>query len=382
MPWKETTHVSQRHEFVLLAQQEGADLSLLCRRFHVSRKTGYKWLKHFRQGGADGLRDRTRRPHASPARTPPAVEQQVLKLRAAHPAWGGRKLRARLLALGHDQTPAASTVTAILRRHGQLNADGAAPHKPLVRFEHAAPNELWQMDFKGYFPLAAGRCHPLTVLDDHSRFSLGVAACSDEQTETVRRALRDIFRRYGLPWRITCDNGAPWGHWRDGRGCLTQLGVWLVRLGVRLSHSRPHHPQTQGKDERFHRTLKLELLRDYAWRDVAECQTAFDRWRTTYNCERPHEALGLAVPASRYEPSCRPFPEELPAVEYAAGEVVRKVEASGQIKFERRHLFIGHGLRGMAVALRPTTTDGVLTVHFCHQRIMELDLRELPAQHS
>ena len=291
MPWKESTCMSERHEFVLLASAPEANVSLLCRRFSISRKTGYKWLTRYLAGGAAALCEQSRRPHNSPRRTEQSVQERVLALRSEHPAWGGRKLRARLAALGRTELPAASTITAILRRHGRVAPEASQRRRPFCRFEHAAPNDLWQMDFKGDFALGAGRCYPLTVLDDHSRFSLGLRACRSQHREGVQEALTSIFGRYGLPRRMSMDNGFPWGLFVGGRSRWTQLTLWLVRLGVRVSHSRPYHPQTQGKDERFHRTLKLELLRGSAWRDLAECQQSFDRWRTAYNCERPHEAL-------------------------------------------------------------------------------------------
>src|SRR5262249_28011286 len=159
-------------------------------------------------------------------------------------------------------------------------------HRPYQRFEHDAPNCLWQMDFKGHFATQTARCHPLTVLDDHSRFAVGLQACPDQRTETVKDRLTHIFRRYGLPQRMTRDNGSPWGSDADHR--FTPLTVWLMRLDIRVSHSRPYHPQTQGKDERFHKTLGLELLRDRFFRDLAQAQRCFDDWRYVYNLQRPH----------------------------------------------------------------------------------------------
>ena len=175
---------------------------------------------------------------------------------------------------------------------------------------------------------------------------------------------------------MTMDNGAPWAIYRGRQSCYTVLTVWLLRLGVGVSHSRPHHPQTQGKDERFHRTLKLELLRDRAWRALEDCQSRFDWWRDVYNCERPHEAIGLAVPASRYQASPRSFSETLPPIEYPSTDIVRKVQKCGQIKYQNRKIFVGHGFRGLHVAFRPTTTDGVFDVYFCHQQIAKLDFKE------
>jgi len=375
MPWQEQSIVSLKLEFVTLATQEGANVRELCRRYGISPPTGYKWRRRYAAAGVAGLAERSRRPAASPARTPPAVEGEVLALRDAHPAWGGRKLRRRLQDLGVE-APSASTVTAILRRHGRLDPAEVAKHVAFRRFEHPAPNDLWQLDFKGHVALAAGggRCHPFTVLDDHSRFLLGLAACGDERGETVRAALTGLFRRYGLPWRVLADNGPPWGTPHPGQD-LTALCVWLIRLGVAVSHGRPFHPQTQGKAERFHRTLKAELLRAHAYRDLADSQAAFDAWRGVYNLERPHAALGLATPASRYRPSPRPFPEALPPPEYGPDDEVRAVHGGGQLSYRGRLYFVGQALRGQPVALRPTSTDGVLAVHFCHHRMGQIDLR-------
>jgi transposase InsO family protein len=376
-----------RREFVALAAQEGANLSGLARRFGISRKTAYKWLgraRHARAETASGgealalaLSDRSRRPHRSPTRTPAALEQRVLAIRDAHPAWGGRKIAARLRALDSAAAgPAPSTITAILRRHDRLDAAEAGRPRAFVRFEHAAPNRLWQMDFKGHFACTDGarpRCHPLTVLDDHSRFMLCLQACGDERAATVRRHLQGAFERYGLPDRMAVDNGAPWGNGADDR--YTPLVVWLLRLGIPVSHSRPYHPQTLGKDERFHRTLKAELLAGRGFADLAACQTAFDRWRAVYNHERPHEALGLAVPASRYRVSARPWPGEPGEPAYAPDVQVRRVQQGGWVSF------LGHALRlpkafcGLPVGFRATLTDGCWDVLFAAERLLQVDLR-------
>jgi transposase InsO family protein len=372
--------MSQRKEFVMLANVSDANLSQLCERFGISRKTGYKWRARFQTSDAQTLADLSRRPHHSPRRTEANIEEQVLALRNEHPAWGGRKLRARLLALGHSSVPAASTITAILHRHQQIAPEESVRHQSFRRFEHPQPNDLWQMDFKGYFATAAGRCHPLTVLDDHSRFALELSACADEGHQTVQNALTTVFRRYGLPWRMTMDNGHPWGVYIEGRCRWTRLTVWLLRLSVRVSHSRPFHPQTQGKDERFHRTLKVELLRDHAWRDLRECQKRFEHWRHQYNCERPHESLQMQVPATRYRISVRPFPEHLPAPEYPADSIVRRVQKNGLIYWHHKGYFVGEAFQGLDVALRPTTTDGFYEVYFCNQQVAKLDLRRPPDQ--
>jgi transposase InsO family protein len=372
MAWLEVSVMDSRREFVMLAGQEGANVSVLCRRYGISRKTGYKWLRRVARGEA--LTDRPRRPHVSPRRTAAAVEGRVVSLRREHPSWGGRKIARRLRDLGGGAVPAPSTITDILRRHGMLDGARAGGERAFRRFERACANELWQMDFKGHFALKRGRCHPLTVLDDHSRFNLCLAACGDERGETVQGWLTATFRRYGLPDWMLVDNGAPWG---DGpQTPYTPLVVWLLRLGVGVSHSRPYHPQTLGKDERFHRTLKAELLNGLPFADLAHCQRAFDRWRTVYNCERPHEALELAVPARRYRASPRPLPDSLPAIEYAPDHHVRRVQQGGRISFQGRTFRLPKAFAGYPVGLAPTTTDGVWKVFFTAHRIVEIDLRD------
>lgn len=373
MPWMERDTVSLRREFVIMAAQADANIRELCRRFGVSPKTGYKWMKRYSMQGTQGLADRSRRPGRSPSRTPPELEQAVVGLRDKHRAWGGRKIRARLLAIGHTGVPAASTVSGILKRHGRLEEAESAKHKAWQRFEHEAPNRLWQMDFKGHFPMRQGRCHPLTVLDDHSRFAVGLSACGDERTESVQARLSGLFRRYGLPDRMLMDNGSPWGSDKEHR--YTPLGVWLLRLGVAVSHGRPYHPQTQGKDERFHRTLKAELLRYERFENLQHCQRRFDSWREIYNHERPHEALGLQVPASRYRVSERAFPDVLPPIAYGPCDVVRKVQEQGWISYRGQEHKVPKAFRGYPVAIRPTVLDGVMDVIFCHHTVSQIDLR-------
>jgi len=374
MPWKESSRMSSRLEFVLLAGAPGANMQALCRSFGVSRKTGYKWRDLYLQHGKEGLEDRSRRPATSPRRCDRELEDLVVALHKSYPCWGARKLQA-LLPEGVPK-PHPNTIAAILRRHGcQLVPHVDVTRPATKRFEHAAPNLLWQMDYKGHVALTdprAGRCHPLTILDDHSRFALALTACSGEDGVQTKAALTETFRIYGLPERITCDNGAPWG--TAGHGTLSRLEVWLIRLGIDVTHSRPHHPQTQGKDERFHRTLKRELLNRYGFSSLAAFQAAFDAWRDEYNLIRPHEALGQKPPISRYVPSARPFPSVLPDVEYDEGDTVRKVQRHGQITFKGRVHFLGEGLYEEKVAIRPTDEDGIFNVLFCDRVVGKIDL--------
>lgn len=372
MSWKESTCMSQRAEFLAFVRTPGANLSELCRRFGISRQTGYKWLKRFEAGDPDG-RDRSRRPQSSPRRTPAEVEARVFAVRERYPFYGGRKIRRSLLREGVERPPAASTITAILGRNGLLSPERRLK-RDWQRFEEDAPNGLWQMDFKGHVPLSHGRCHPLTVLDDHSRFSICLAACPDEQGETVRRHLTAAFERYGLPERMLMDNGAPWG--ASGQSYHTRFTAWLIRLGITVSHGKPHHPQTQGKEERFHRTLKLEVLSQRPlWHGLGELQLAFNTWRSEYNFRRPHEALGLEPPASRYAPSPRPFPVVLPAIEYDCDFEVRRVRENGRIKLNGREHPVSKAFSGEPVGLREVA-DGKWEVYYCHQRVATIDLNE------
>ena len=374
MPFMELSVMDQREEFVRLVRRDGANLSALCRRYGISRKTGYKWLARAEAAEPETpwAADRSRRPRHSPGRTPAAMEAAVLAVRDAHPVWGGRKIRRVLERQGRSGVPSASTITAILARHGRHGGAGSGTGQRYIRFEHDAPNRLWQMDFKGHFATDGGRCHALTVLDDHSRFSLGLQACANERGTTVRERLTTCFRRYGLPEAMVMDNGSPWGD-RSGSP-HTPLTVWLLQLGIRVTHGRPYHPQTQGKDERFHRTLKAELLAFHRFRDLDHCQRKFDAWRHVYNHQRPHQALDLAVPADRYQPSPRDFPERLPEPDYAPGEIVRKVQDGGFISFRGHKVRLCKAFRGHNLALRPTADDGVWTACFGAHPIARIDL--------
>lgn len=373
MPWEDRSIMSQRLEFVLAASQPGANISALCLQHGISRTTAYTWLQRFADAGAAGLQNQSRRPHHSPRTTPPAVAARVIALRQQHPAWGGAKLRSRLLAMGCPGVPSASTITAILGRHGMLNPERGAGQAAWQRFEAAAPNELWQLDFCGHVPLdGAGRVHPLSVIDDHSRFAVALVACPNQQRTTVQQALEAAFARYGLPHRILADNGQPWG--TCGNGGLTMLEAWLIQLGIDISHGRPYHPQTQGKVERFQQTLRTEALGWRCFPTLAACQTAFDRWRDVYNLERPHQALHLAVPGSRYQPSPRQFPATMPAIEYGPDDIVRQVNSQGVISFRNRRWWVSRALRGCPVTVRPTTTPGHFAVYFCRQQVADIDL--------
>jgi transposase InsO family protein len=378
MPFEERSRMTSRIAFCREASLPDANVRACCRRFGISQTTGYKWLARYAQGGEAALEERSRRPAHSPARTPPDIEARVLALRRAHPAWGGRKISA-LLERELGFAPAPSTVTKILRRHGLLDGPGAGEPRAYQRFEHAEPNDLWQMDYKGHFALAAGgRCHPLTVTDDHSRFALVLEACCDQRGATVRHKLERAFEEYGLPLRMLFDNGPPWG--TGGPERFTPLTVWLMDLDIRISRGRPYHPQTQGKEERFHGTIQREILDRHAFATLEDAQDAFDAWRRVYNTVRPHEGIGLRRPADRYRPSRRPMPKKIEEPRYGPDDIVRKVQNAGRIHLRGRQLPAPRALVGKPVALRATDIDGVFTLRYRNTKIATIDLRQAIVQ--
>ena len=376
MPWKEVTIVSLRKEFVMLALNEGSDISTLCQRYTISRKTGYKWINRFLEEGEKGLLDRSRRPQKSPNKTPHDMEDLILQVRKEHPAWGGRKIKHRLINLGFKAVPAGSTITKILKRNDRIDTKESEKHKAWISFEAKNPNDLWQMDFKGWFKIKNGECHPLTILDDNSRFSLGIKACENERAQTVKKRLIPIFQRYGMPVAILCDNGPPFG--ASIFSPYTMLGAWIIRLGIQIIHGRPYHPQTQGKDERFHRTLKAEVLNylNYELIDLISIQKKLNEWRDIYNYERPHEALNMQVPIDRYCESKREYPEVLPQIEYSPDDVVLLVKNGGRIYYNGKNFRVGKAFISEYVAIRPTQNDEIKKVYFCNQIIKKIDLRK------
>lgn len=382
MPWKECSVMSERMD-LHARYQAGETVSSLARAFGISRTTVYHWVR--RAEAVDprdpaalraALIDRSRRPHVSPHQTPTAVAQQVLALATAQPTWGARKLHHALSAQGLAAVPAPSTIAALLVRAGRRHDAPPGP-APYQRFEADAPNALWQMDFKGWLRLQHGTILPWTLLDDHSRYLLacqGLAGTQPCDFPTFQPLVIAQFRRYGLPWAILCDNGPPWG--TSEPDALTRFDVWCLQLGIRPIHGRPLHPQTQGKLERLHRTLQADVFAGVAYPDLARAQRACDRFQTSYNHDRPHEALAYAVPASRYRGSDRTYPETLPEPVYDEGTAVRTVAAQGTIHYAGAVRRIGQALAGHRVGVRPTAVDGIVEVVFFRYRVRTIDLRD------
>jgi transposase InsO family protein len=370
MPWLETDVRDQRIQFVLTVRRGTGTVSEACRAFGISRTTGYKWLRReARAGSVAVLTDRSRRPHHSPRQTPLAVVQRLGELRA-HFGWGGAKLAPLMAAEGYALTP--RTIDRWIQREGWTRPD-SSPAPALQRFTHAAPNDLWQMDAKGAYPLAdQQRCHTLSVLDDHSRFVVGLTPLLRLQTGVVRAALIRSFERYGVPAAMLMDHGAPWWSTQGPAG-LTRLVVFLLKQGIRVVFSAVRHPQTQGKVERFHRTL-AERLR---WVGVPTTLAGFTRtlawFREEYNEVRPHAALGLTPPATHFTPSVRPYRPTPRAWMYPDGMEIRRVHRRGLIRVAGDDYFVSEALAGEDVACVPLANR--ILVIYRHMYVRELHPR-------
>lgn len=385
MPFIMQSIMSQRTEFCLLSSKPGTNMSNLCRRFKISRRTGYKWINRYSTEGLNGLFDQSRRPQHFPNQTLPEIEQYVIELRRGDPEWGSKKIHKLICKAKesgkyeHERVPCKKTITKILGRNGLIDPNRSKLSKDFERFVRQYPNELWQMDYKGWFRLLnSQKCHPLTITDDHSRYNLCLQACINEQSETVKNVLICVFDKYGLPYMMLTDNGGPWGssgaETLEGFRSYTALEKWLILLNIKLIHGRPYHPQTQGKEERFHKTLKQELIEHEQFRDHDHCQKRFDIWREKYNCIRPHEAIDFKTPADLYTPSIRPYPGKIKPYEYETSDIKRKVQDKGVINFKRKEIRVGKAFIGEYVALRESQEKNTYEIYFCNELIRNITL--------
>ncbi len=348
MPWREKDLTKLREEFVRAYTEGKGTMTALCLEYGISRKTGYNWVARYREG--QKLCDQSRRPAHSPAKTPPSIEELIVRTRAEHPAWGANKLLKLLERQGLTNLPSVSTVGNILRRNGLISKQMSLKSQPYKRFVRDNPNELWQMDFKGDFLLADGnRCYPLTVLDDCSRYSLCLKALPSQRWDGVKRVLTGLFEQYGLPEAILSDNGPPWGNGQS-QG-MTKFEVWLMMLDVLPIHGRALHPQTQGKEERFHRTMDDELLSVTQLDNMTDAQQKFDVFRNLYNSVRPHQALGYDTPSNFYTVSSRAMPQKLEEPDYGGGEKAYRVGVKGGIRLNGKEYYIGTPMAGHFVTV-------------------------------
>ena len=370
MGWEERTVKQMREEFVRRVLAKEKSKAALCREYGISRPTGDKWLRRYQE--EQPLSDRSRAPKTQPGRVAPEVEAHIVQLRRQYPALGAGKLHKMMENMGHKDLPCARTFNNIFARNHLISKEASLAAKHIQRFEKERPNVMWQADFKGNFALANGfRCHPLNILDDHSRFCLCTEALKNETFLSVKPVFERVFSEFGLPHSLLCDNGNPWGT-SQSTG-YTAFEVWLMELGVLTLHGRPLHPQTQGKQERFNRSFTRECLAGKTFRDLADAQKAFDDYRAFYNTVRPHSALELAVPASVYSTSPRPFPSHIEDWEYGNNCQLCKVRQNGYFSFEGQGYFLSEAFRGKTIAVRESHLPGQITLLFRQFRIGRID---------
>lgn len=360
MPWQETDPMKQRMKFILACEDELTSHAEQCRRFGISRKTGYKWLERFELFGLDGIEERCRARHTQAESLREPMIKKLLLLKHKHQDWGPKKIRQWLLNQSvHSDVPAASTIGALFERHGLV--------KPRKRRRRAPPytqpfsaclaaNDVWSADFKGQFQLGNERwCYPFTLTDNHSRFLLACQGKYSTSEQGVRRCLEQAFRQYGLPVAFRTDNGTPFAS--NGLAGLSKLSVWLIRLGITVERIAPGKPSQNGRHERMHRSMKAAITCDSVKQDLAAQQRWFNQYRQSFNNERPHDALNGDSPSRHYKASSRTYDGKVPEVEYPDTACVRRVRSTGEIKWQGGLLFISNALIGQPVSLTEEADD-------------------------
>jgi transposase InsO family protein len=373
MPWRETDVMDERVWFVKAYRRGDVPMQELCRQAGISRKTGYKWLERYEAEGKAGLLDRSRAPHVQGRQVSEALERDIVAMKRRYPAFGPKKVQAKLIELSPEVTwPAVSTIGSVLDRHGLVKRHKrrrktpAYPY-PLLPMSH--PNAVWTADIKGQFRTRDERlCYPLTIADGCSRYVLCCRAMPDLTRVLVGPGFVAAFREYGLPEAIRTDNGPPFSN--RGLG-ISKLTVWWLKLGICHERIEPGHPEQNGRHERMHRTLKSATTQPPA-ADLRRQQRCFDRWRQEFNHDRPHEALGQRPPSAVYTASVRSLPDRLPEVTYPADYVVRQVRQNGSIKWHSRLIFVCTSLVGEPIGLQQID-DQRWRVYFAQEPIGTFD---------
>jgi len=378
MPWKETCVMDSKVEFVMRALQEGVPFNELCQEFGISRKTGYKWKERFMQLGLSGLKECSRRPNHSPQQVGEDLLCELVRIKKDHLGWGARKIL-DVYARKHSQVkrPSESTVKRIFEKTGLVTKRRRRNHEASGRIENRIvaqkPNELWTVDFKGWWYTGAReRCEPLTVRDQFSRFVLCVNPLENAKSVTVQHEFERLFETYGLPLVIRSDNGSPFACRRSPLG-LTRLSAWWIANGISLDRIEPAHPDQNGGHERMHRDMALEVER-YPQTDLQHQRAELETWRHTFNFERPHEAIGMRVPADLYQKSERRWSKGTEQLDYPADYMKRKVLPSGAIAVEGIQIRLTSALVGWHVGLTPYPDEQYL-VWFGALCIGTIDMR-------
>jgi transposase InsO family protein len=360
----------QRREFAQAAMNCN-NFSALCREFGITRRTGLKWVERYK--AQQPLTDRSRRPHTTPTRTPEDVELLILALRADNPGWGARTIHSVLTRRGYQDLPCIKTVNNILNRYGCIAPEESLKRHPFTRFEKDRCNVMWQTDFKGEFRMGDNNyCYPLTILDDHSRFSLKIAPRLSTANVVIPVFL-EVFREYGIPDSILSDNGAQFAGFKKG---YTQFEKWLMEQDILPIHGRIKHPQTQGKIERFHRTMKQELLNHVQIADIADAENKFVIWRDKYNTIRPHEALGMRTPGEVYKPSQKQYKEKVEKFEYGGEYHIIKVNNWGYARFAGYQVYLSETMADQYIEFRPGQDSESFIACYRNFRIAEFDAED------
>lgn len=379
MPWKECSVMEERMRFVVRLL-DGEPMSELCREFGISRKTGYKIFNRYQHHGLDALTDRSRRPVRYANQLPEPVERMIVRAKQDKPHWGARKIRELLVRrlAGDVRIPAKSTIHAVLDRHGlvqRMRRRKRATGTPLS--QGAKPNDLWCVDFKGEFKLGNGRyCYPLTVTDHASRYLLLCEALESVREDLAFPAFEQLFKERGLPGAIRSDNGVPFAS-PNGLYNLSRLAVWWLRLGIEIERIKPGRPQQNGRHERMHLTLKKEATRP-AGANFLQQQAKFDAFTAEFNKERPHEALGMKVPADSYQPSARDY-HGLPELTYPLHDKDVIVTSCGRICMHRKKINISTVLAGQRLGIKEID-EGIWLVSFMHYDLGYIDLEQKTLQ--
>lgn len=371
MPWEERIVEELREEFVRRVLAHEASKSALCREYGISRVTGDKWIARYLEGCT--MSDLSRAPNHLPSKTAVEVEAEIVRIRRLYPALGAVKIRKIMRDAGYTDLPCARTFNNIFHRYGLIEKEDSQAATPYIRFEKSVPNEMWQADFKGDFRMGNGyRCHPLNIIDDCSRYCLCIESLKNETYDEVKPVFERVFHENGLPVSLLCDNGNPWGT-SQSLG-YTRFEVWLMELGVLTLHGRPHHPQTQGKQERFNRSFTRECLKGRSFLDKHQAQECFDEYRAFYNEIRPHCALDLEVPSKHYKPSSRKMPDKIREWEYGSDYQLCKVKDTGYFNYKGQGFFLSEAFGGKTIAVRESHLPGQITLIYRQFKIGRINL--------
>lgn len=365
MPWESKTVEEIRKEFIEAAETTN-NFSSLCREFGITRKTGYKWIERSKE--TDNLSDRSHARKVIGNKTDFETEKTILQIRLENPGWGAKTIRHVLINQGYEDLPCVKTFNNILKRNGCITKEESLKHKPFLKFEKDKCNEMWQTDFKGEFLMKDNNyCFPLDIIDDHSRFLIKIKPLKCT-ANVVIPCFKEAFYEYGMPNSVLSDNGAQFAGFRQG---YTQFEKWLMNHNILPIHGRIKHPQTQGKIERFHRTMKQELLNHNLFTDINDANLALQNWRMKYNNVRPHEALNMKCPAEVYTPSSRTYIDKVKNYEYGGQHHVIKVNSWGYVRFDKWQVYLSETMINEYIEFRPNPLEDSFIACYRNFKIAE-----------